>query len=75
MLVVIDEFTRESLVIEVAWSFTADQVVEVLGYLIAVRGVPEYLRSDNGPEFVVRAVTRWLYGAGVETLFVANGSS
>lgn len=58
MLVVIDEFTRESLAIEVAWSWTAQQVVEVLGYLFAVRGAPEHLRSDNGPEFVARAVTR-----------------
>jgi putative transposase len=74
MLVVIDEFTRESLAIEVAWSFTAAQVVEVLGYLFAVRGVPEHLRSDNGPEFVAHAVTRWLYQAGVKTLFIAKGS-
>jgi len=74
MLVVIDEFTRESLAIEVAWSFTAAQVVEVLGYLFAVRGVPEHIRSDNGPEFVARVVTRWLYRAGVKTLFIAKGS-
>lgn len=74
MLVVIDEFTRESLAIEVAWSFTATQVVEVLGYLFAVRGVPENIRSDNGPEFVARVVTRWLYRAGVKTLFIAKGS-
>ena len=57
MLVVIDEFTRESLAIEVAWSWTARQVVDVLGCLFAVRGIPEHLRSDNGPEFVARAVT------------------
>ena len=50
MLVVIDEFTRASLAIEIAWSFTAAQVVEVLGYLFAVRGVAEHLRSDNGPD-------------------------
>ena len=81
MLVVIDEFTRESLAIEVAWSFTAAQVVEVLGYLFAVRGVPEHIRSRptlrvgaRGPEFVARVVTRWLYRAGVKTLFIAKGS-
>ncbi len=45
-----------------------------LGYLFAVRGVPEHLRSDNGPEFVARVVTRWLYQAGVKTLFIAKGS-
>ena len=74
MLVVIDEITRESLAIEVGWSFTAVQVVDVLGYLFAVRGAPEHIRSDNGPEFVARVVTRWLYQAGVQTLFVAKGS-
>ena len=74
LLVVIDEFTRESLAIEVAWSFTAQRVVEVLQYLFAVRGAPEHLRSDNGPEFVAQAVTRWLDRAGVATLFIAKGS-
>ena len=74
MLVVIDEFTRESLAIEVAWSFTACRVVEVLQYLFAVRGAPEHIRSDNGPEFVAQEVTRWLDRARVKTLFIAKGS-
>jgi len=74
MLVVIDEFTRESLAIEVAGSFTARRVVEVLQYLFAVRGAPEHIRSDNGPEFVAQEVTRWLKQAAVQTLFVAKGS-
>ena len=74
MLVVIDEFTRESLAIEMAWSFKSRQVIEVLQYLFAVRGAPEHLRSDNGPEFVAQAVTRWLDRAGVKTLFIAKGS-
>ena len=63
-----------SLAIEVAWSFKAAQVIEVLGYLFAVRGVPEHIRSDNGPEFVAHEVTRWLYQARVKTLFIAKGS-
>jgi putative transposase len=71
---VIDEFTRENLAIEVAWSFKSRQVIEVLQYLFAVRGAPEHLRSDNGPEFVARAVTRWLHRANVKTLFIAKGS-
>jgi len=74
MLVVIDEFTRESLAIEVAWSFTAKRVIEVLQYLFAVRGASAHLRSDNGPEFVAQAVTSWLDRAGVKTLFIAKGS-
>ena len=58
LLVVIDEFTRECLAIEVARSFTARQVVEVLRYLFAVRGAPKCLRSDNGPEFVAKEVRK-----------------
>ena len=57
MLVVVDEFTRENLAIEVARSFTARQVIDVLQYVLAVRGAPEFIRSDNGPEFVAREVT------------------
>ena len=74
LLVVIDEFTRECLAIEVARSFTARQVVEVLRYLFAVRGAPKCLRSDNGPEFVAKEVRKWLDQADVQTLFIAPGS-
>lgn len=74
LLVVIDEYTRECLAIEVARSFTAQDVVGVLQYLFAVRGAPEHIRSDNGPEFVARTVCRWLDQAGVKTLFIAKGS-
>ena len=73
-LVVIDEYTRECLAIEVARSFTAHDVVGVLQYLFAVRGRPAHLRSDNGPEFVAQAVRRWLAQADVNTLFIAKGS-
>ena len=55
----IDEYTRKCLALEVLRSFTAQDVVEVLQYLFAVRGRPEHLRSDNGPEFVAQAVCRW----------------
>ena len=74
LLVVIDEFTRECLAIEVARSFTAMQVIDVLQYLFAVRGSPKHIRSDNGPEFVARKLTKWLKQAAVETLFIAPGS-
>jgi putative transposase len=74
LLVVLDEFTRENLAIEVARSFTARQVIDALQYVFAVRGAPEFIRSDNGPEFVAREVTRWLDRANVKTLFIAKGS-
>ena len=74
MLVVIDEFTRECLAIEVGRSFTSREVIDVLQYLFAVRGTPDHIRSDNGPEFVARSVRRWLDQAGVGPLFIAKGS-
>jgi transposase InsO family protein len=74
MLVVIDEFTRECLALDVAKSFKGEDVVEVLRYLFAVRGCPKFIRSDNGPEFVSKAVQRWLEYSGIDTLYVAPGS-
>ncbi len=75
LLVVIDEYTRACLAIEVGRSFTAQDVVGVLQYLFAVRGTPEYLRSDNGPEFVSKVICRWLKDAAVKMLFIAKGST
>jgi putative transposase len=74
LLVVLDQFSRECLAIDVGKSIRGKQVVQVLRYLFAVRGAPEFVRSDNGPEFASRAVNRWLRRAGVQTLFIAPGS-
>ena len=69
----IDEFTRECLAIDVAGSIRSPRVIEVLSKLASVRGAPAYLRSDNGPEFVSRAVLRWLSQAGIETAPIDPG--
>jgi transposase InsO family protein len=74
LLVVIDEFTRECLAIDVNKQIKGADVVGLLRYLFAVRGEPEFIRSDNGPEFVSNAVKKWLEVSGVRTLFVAPGS-
>ena len=74
MLSVVDEYTRECLTIEVARRFTGRKVVEVLDELFRQRGRPEYLRSDNGPEFAARAVRTWLKASRVKTLFIEPGS-
>ena len=74
LLVVIDEYTRECLAIEVGRSFTAEDVVGVLQYLFAVRRTPEYIRSDNGPEFVSKEICQWLKQADVKTLFIAKAA-
>ena len=72
-LAVVDEFTRESLALEVERRMTARQVQEILEYLFLVRGKPRYLRSDNGPEFVAKVLRRWLEGSGVGPLFIEPG--
>jgi transposase InsO family protein len=74
LLVIVDEFTRESLSIEVARHLTAGDVIETLAYLFAVRGAPQYLRSDNGPEFIAQAIQAWLASSGAATLYIAPGS-
>jgi transposase InsO family protein len=74
MLGVIDEFTRECLAIDVARKLKADDVLERLSDLLVRRGVPEHIRSDNGPEFTAKAVRQWLGRVGVTTLYIEPGS-
>lgn len=74
LLTVLDEYTRESLAIHVGRHVRSGEVVEVLSELFWLRGIPTFLRSDNGPEFVSKRVKQWLTECGVETLYVAAGS-
>src|SRR5262245_23390491 len=74
LLPIVDEFTRECLTIEVERSMTAQEVVATLQYLFELRGAPEFLRSDNGPEFIAQAVREWLRDSMVSTLYIAPGS-
>lgn len=72
-LTVIDEYTRECLAIDVAGGIRSGRVIEVLSRLVSLHGAPRYLRSDNGPEFVSRAVLRWLQTAGIDTAAIDPG--
>ena len=74
MLTLVDEFTRECLSIDVARQLKSDDVLERLSWLLATRGVPEHIRSDNGPEFTAAVVRNWLQRVGVRTLFIEPGS-
>ena len=69
-----DEHTRECLALEVDRGITADRVVDILTHLFLTRGVPAHIRSDNGPEFIARAIRRHAACAGLEMLYVAPGS-
>jgi transposase InsO family protein len=73
-LAIIDEYTRECLAIRIAPSIPALAVVEVLEWLFLTRGVPKFIRSDNGPEFVAKAVCQWLKEKSCQTIFITPGS-
>ena len=74
MLSVIDEFSRECLAVHVARRFRSDDVLHSRADLFAVRGPPEHIRSDNGPEFTAKIVRTWLGRIGVKTLFIEPGN-
>jgi transposase InsO family protein len=74
ILVIIDEYTRECLSMYVARRIRSQDVLDQLYELFLTRGTPEYIRSDNGPEFAANAVRNWLNELGVTTLFIEPGS-
>jgi putative transposase len=74
MLNVIDEFTHECLAIRVQRQLKAVDVIDVLSDLFILRGVPEYIRSDNGAEFIAKAVQEWIAAVGAKTAYIAPGS-
>jgi putative transposase len=74
ILNIIDEFTRECLKIKVNRKIKSQDVIEELFNLFIFRGIPEHIRSDNGPEFTAKAVRKWLNRLGVKTLFIERGS-
>ena len=74
LLTILDEYTRECLAIRVERKLTSEEVMETLTELFLRRGAPEYLRSDNGPEFVARTLRDWVGRLQVKTLYIEPGS-
>jgi putative transposase len=74
ILNIIDEYTRECLAILVARRIKNQDVIDILFWLFVSRGLPEHIRSDNGPEFTAKAIRKWLGRLGVNTLFIEPGS-
>ena len=72
-LTVTDEWTKEGLAIEVDGRIRSGRVIEVLSRLVSERGAPLYLRSDNGPEFVSRALLKWIVDQGIATALIDPG--
>lgn len=74
LLTIMDEYTRECLAIRADRHIRSSDVIETLAQLMATRGVPEHIRSDNGPEFTARAIRQWLSRVGAKTLYIEPGS-
>jgi len=74
ILAILDEYTRECLAMLVKRRIASHDVIDQLYQLFLLRGVPEYIRSDNGPEFTAKAIRKWLNSLGVKTLFIEPGS-
>jgi putative transposase len=72
-LTIVDEYSRESLAIDVAGSIRSQRVIDILSKLISIRGAPRYLRSDNGPEFVSTALLKWITEQGIASLLIEPG--
>jgi putative transposase len=70
----IDEYTRECLVIHVGRRINSNQVIDVLAEAMIKHGIPEHIRSDNGPEFVAKQLRKWLAKTGAKTLYIEPGS-
>src|SRR5437016_707156 len=74
LLPIIDEYSRECLTIEVEGSLRAKDLIKTLSRLFKERAVPDYIRSDNGPEFIANELKQWLKESGVQTLYIEPGS-
>jgi transposase InsO family protein len=74
MLTVIDEFTRECLAIVVRRAITSIELIDVMSELFLSRGLPEHIRSDNGPEFIATALRGWFKNLEVSPMYIHPGS-
>jgi putative transposase len=72
-LTVTDEFTKEGLAIDLDGRIRSPRVIEVLARLVSERGAPAFLRSDNGPEFVSKAILSWVVSQGISTALIDSG--
>jgi putative transposase len=74
MLNLIDEFTHECLAIRVGRKLKSTDVIDLLSDQFILRGAPEHIRSDNGPEFAAKAVQDWIGAVGAKTADIERGS-
>jgi putative transposase len=72
--VIIDEFTRRCITLDVSRGFKSNDIINRLSELFVMYGMPEHIRSDNGPEFIAKAIRDWLTTLGVKTLYIEPAS-
>lgn len=73
-LSIVDEYTRRCITLDVSRNMTSEDVINRLAELFTIYGVPEHIRSDNGPEFIAKAIQQWLASLSVKTLYIEPGS-
>ena len=71
---ILDEHSRECLAIRVKRKLNSTEVINSLTDLFILRGVPAYIRSDNGPEFIAEDVRDWVKAVGAKTAYIETGS-
>jgi len=74
ILTLIDEYTKEALAVYPARRIRANDVIDILADVMVERGIPEYLRSDNGPEMIAKVLRNWLARVGTKTAYIMPGS-
>jgi len=74
MLSVLDEYTRQCHSLRPRKTYRAENVIEVLESLIELHGAPQFIRSDNGPEFIAYKIKDWLKSKGIKTHYITPGS-
>ena len=74
MLNILDEYTHECIGIRIKRRLNSTDVIDLLSDLFIMRGVPEYVRSDNGPEFIAKALQEWISAVGAKTAYITPGS-
>jgi putative transposase len=74
MLTLIDEFSRKCLTIHCARRIGSIQMIEQLANTMILNSIPEYIRSDNGPEFIAKEMRKWLFSIGIKTAYIESGS-
>lgn len=74
LFTIVDEYSRQCITLDVSRSFNSEDIINRLSELFVMHGVPEHIRSDNGPEFIATAIRNWLAKLGVQTLYIEPGS-